>query len=80
MSIDYKISLSIVRLDVEPGQRAVLEAQWAISGRDGKGDDQVRSTRLSEPAATGDIAGAVGAMSRALGRLSEEMAAGIMAK
>ena len=77
--IDYKITLCLVRLDVEPGQGAVLEAQWAISDRDGKGDGRMRSTRLSEPVATGDITEAVGAMSRALGRLSEEIAAGILA-
>ncbi len=77
---DYKVSLTIVRLDVEPGEGAMLEAQWMLAGRDGKGDGQVRNARLSEPAATNDIPGAVGAMSRVLGRLSEEIAAEIRAK
>jgi uncharacterized protein len=74
---DCKVSLTIVRLDVEPGAGAILEAQWMLAGRDGKMNGQVRSTRLSEPAATNDIPGAVGAMSRAIGRLSDEIAAEI---
>lgn len=77
--VDCRVTVGIVRFEVTADEGAVLHAQWVLSGRDGKGNASFGSARLVEPVATGDIQGAVVAMSRVLGRLSGEMAAHIRA-
>lgn len=75
--IDFKVAVTITRFDTAPEEGAVLHAQWALSGRDGKGDGSFRTTHLIERATTRDIDGSVEAMSRALAKLSTEIAAQI---
>jgi uncharacterized lipoprotein YmbA len=75
--VDYRVAVTITRFDTVPEDGAVLHAQWALSGKDGKCDGSFRTTRLTERVMTGDIDGSVAAMSRALAKLSTEIAAQI---
>jgi uncharacterized protein len=77
--LDYDVEVNVTRFDVDNAGNAVLDARWLIY-RDVSGDlvHSARST-VVEPAPTNDEAGAVQALSRALGAMSREIAAAIAA-
>lgn len=77
MTIDYQVVVDIVRLDGQPGDEATLEARWIVlAGRDNSIIDIKRSTIIEATDAPG-YASLAAAQSRALGRLSKEIALSI---
>ena len=72
---DHAVAIDFRRFEPDATGTVVLDATWEIatSGRRVDG----RATRIEEPAATPDRAAAVAAQSRALARLSEEIATAV---
>jgi len=66
-------------LRFEPGTDggADLTARWTVRDATGARPQAARESHVTEPASGGDTAAAVAAMSRALGMLSSEIAAGV---
>ena len=77
ISIDYQIIVEIIRFDGEPGNQATLEARWMVL-KDKSIIDNKRSS-IQETTDTDGYAGLVAAQSRALGKLSLEIAQSISA-
>ena len=77
----YQVQVDVNRFDVDGSGRAILDARWYVLADDtGKVTASGRST-ITEPASDpGDYAEVAAAMSRALGAMSEEIAAAILAK
>ena len=77
MPIDYQIVLDIVRCDGRLGDAAWLEARWSIvQGPDKKLLKTMRSS-IREPVTGPDYADLVAAQSRALAKLSQDIASAI---
>jgi uncharacterized lipoprotein YmbA len=76
-SIDYAVSIGVVRFERTATGSAELVAGWEI--RDGESGERYdnRVLRISQPADTATTAGSVAALSRALGEFSRELAAAI---
>jgi len=70
----YRVVIDILRFESEPGKAAILDALWTVSC---KKDGQFRRgrTSITEPAQGSGYAELVAAHSRALGRLSGDIAA-----
>jgi hypothetical protein len=75
--MDYRVTLNVIRFDVKPGEEVKLCAQWTLSGKERKAGTLIVSSSFSERLAGDDLNDVVSAMSRAVGRLSEEIAAKI---
>lgn len=77
--IDYQIIVEIIRFDGKPGDQAALEARWTVL----KGKDKliidIKRSSIQETIDTPDYVGLVAAQSRALGKLSSEIAQSINA-
>jgi uncharacterized lipoprotein YmbA len=69
----YRVVINIIRFESEPDKEATLDALWTVSS---KKDEQSYSnhTTITEPVQGGGYAELVAAHSRALGRLSGEIA------
>lgn len=77
MPIDYQVVVDVTRFDGEIGGDARLDARWTVfRGRD-KEVLSMHTSRISEPSGAQDYAALVAAQSRALGRLSREVAEAI---
>lgn len=79
VSFDYKVTVTIIRLDVEPDEGALVRG---AVGDLRQGREEGWASREHTSRRTGDnedISGAVAAMSRALGRLGGEIAEEIRA-
>jgi uncharacterized protein len=72
----YRAVIDVLRFESEPGRAATLDALWKVVSRK---DGQSRSgrTTIAEPTQGANYAELVAAHSRALGRLSGEIAASI---
>ena len=72
-AVDYRVGVEVARFDGSLGGEVVLIAAWTI--REGKGNKitLVRTSRIQEPAGGQTYEALVGAMSRALARLSREI-------
>ena len=77
-TIDYQIMVDVTRFDGEMGGEVLLLARWSIVGKDGK-EWVKKKSRFSQPAGAPDYEATVTAMSRALERLSRDIAAGFRA-
>jgi uncharacterized protein len=77
----YQVQVDVNRFDVDGSGRAILDARWYVLADDtGNVTASGRST-ITEPASDpGDYAEVAAAMSRALGAMSHEIAAAILAK
>ena len=77
LALDRQVEVDVTRFDVDAAGNAVLDARWWVYGRNG--EKLLRSGRstISEPAQVGDYTAAAGALSRALGAMSEEIAQAI---
>lgn len=74
----YRVMIDVLRFDSEPGKAATLDALWTVSSaKDGR--SHRGRTTLAEATQGGDYAALVAAHSRALGRLSGDVA-GIIRK
>ena len=74
----FRVGIDVLRFESTPGKNATLDAIWTVRcTKDGRS----RSGRamVSEPVADGSYAALVAAHSRALGRLSDEVAGAIRA-
>lgn len=75
--IDYQVTVDVVRCDGRLGDAASLEARWSIfKGPDKKLLKMMRSS-IREPAMGPDYAALVAAESRAVAKLSQEIASAI---
>ena len=74
----YRVLIDVLRFESAPGEAATLDAVWTV--RDTK-DGTTRSgrTTVSEPASDREYAALAAAHSRALGRLSADLAGAIQA-
>jgi uncharacterized lipoprotein YmbA len=71
---DYQVDVGVTRFDVDAAGNAVLDARWWVLG--GRAENVLHSgrTTLVEPVPSAERAAAAGALSRALGTLSREIA------
>jgi uncharacterized lipoprotein YmbA len=72
----YRVSIDVLRFDSEPGKAATLDALWTVSAAKDKQSRSGRTT-LAEPTQGGGYVALVAAHSRALGRLSADIAGAI---
>ena len=69
------LTLNVQRFMGDAGGRVVLEADWAV-GTDGQ-HPRLHHARIEETAAAGGGGAVAGAMSRALGRLADQVSASV---
>ena len=72
----YRVMIDVVRFESDPGKGVNLDSLWTVR-RTKEGASRSGRTTVSEAAADGSTAGLVAAHSRALGRLSVEVAEAI---
>lgn len=77
LRLDYQVEVDVTRFDVDTSGNAILDARWWLSGRGGEKLLRSGRTTLAEPTVVGDQAAGAAALSRALSRMSEEIAAAI---
>ena len=77
--IDYQVILDIVRCDGRLGDAVWLEVRWSIIGGPGKKLLKTHRSNIREPVSGADYATLVAAQSRALAKLSQEIAEAIQA-
>jgi len=75
--IDTRVDLEVLRFEPGTDGGADLTARWTVRDATGARPQVARESHVTEPASGGDTAAAVAAMSRALGMLSSEIAAGV---
>jgi len=74
----YRVVIDVLRFESAPGEAATLDALWTVRGtRDGA--TRSGRTTVSEPVKDQEYATLAAAHSRALGRLSEDIAGAIRA-
>ena len=76
-AVDYRVGMEVTRFDGIRGGDVILIAAWAI--REGQSNKvvTVQNSRIQEPTGAQSYEAMVGGMSRALGRLSREIAEAI---
>jgi uncharacterized protein len=73
---DYRVALEVQRFESAPGEAATLDAVWTVSRtRDGKA--QTGRTTVREPSADKGFDALAAAHSRAIARLSQDIAAAV---
>ncbi len=75
--IDYQVVLDVVRCDGRLGDAAWLEARWSIFQGPEKKLLKINRSSIREPVSGADYAALVAAQSRALAKLSQEIAKAI---
>jgi uncharacterized protein len=75
--IDYQVAVDVVRCDGRLGDAAWLEARWSIFRGPEKKVLKTNRSTICEPVTGADYAALVAAQSRALAKLSEEIAQAI---
>ena len=75
--IEYEVLVDVSRFDGELGGDVVLIARWSIFDAEGRQELYIGSARFIEAVEAKDYEAQVGAMSRALGELSSEIAGSI---
>jgi uncharacterized lipoprotein YmbA len=76
---DVEVAVQFFRLDGELGKRAEMEGVWRLVAPRHGCEPVNRRFRIMESPASADYAGLVAAMSRAVARLSDELAVAIAA-
>lgn len=78
-TLDYQIPIDVLRFDgtLGVGREVVLGARWTLLGGDGKKLVLSKVSRIHEPVKGNDVSAFVDAQSRALARLSAEIAQAI---
>jgi uncharacterized protein len=76
---DYRVAVEIRRFDIMPEGDVLINARWTIFSKDGIRMLLMRESIASEPATAQTYRAKVSSMSRALERLSREIAEGIEA-
>ncbi len=75
--IDFQVTMDVSRCDGRLGEAAVLEARWSLLRGPERHLLMTRRSSISEPVVGPDYADLVAAQSRAVGRLSQEIAQAI---
>jgi len=75
--LDYQVVVDVVRLDGRLGEAAWLVARWSVLGGSEKKLINMNQSRITEPVTGPDYAALVAAQSRALAKLSQEIAQAI---
>ncbi len=75
--VGYQVALEVVRCDGRLGDAAVLVARWSIFGGPEKKLLKMGRSSISEPVTGTNYAALVAAQSRAVGKLSQEIAEAI---
>jgi uncharacterized lipoprotein YmbA len=75
--IDYQVVLDVVRLDGRLGEAAWLVARWSVLGGPEKKLLNMERSSIREPVKDADYAALVAAQSRAVAKLSQEIAEAI---
>ena len=73
----YQVTVDIRRFDLLRDDRIFLDAQWRIMNEDGRRLLVIRTTGVEEPVLEGTLEGQIVARSRALARLSDDIATAI---
>jgi uncharacterized lipoprotein YmbA len=69
----YRVLIDILRFESEPDRAATLDALWTVNSRKA-GESRRTRTTITEPTRGSGYAEVIAAHSRALGRLSDEIA------
>jgi len=77
VTLDYQVVVDVIRLDARLGEAAWLVARWSVLEGPEKKLLKMHRANISEPVSGGDYAAMVAAESRALAKLSQEIAAAI---
>ena len=72
--VDYRIALEVIRFDGKLGGEACLVARWSVFGEESKKLLAVKRSSIQEPTGGSGYEDLVAAESRALARLSQEIA------
>lgn len=72
----YRVMIDVMRFDSNPGKNVSLDCVWTVRGAKEKGARSGRTT-VSEAVSDGSVPAVVAAQSRAMGRLSGEVARAI---
>jgi uncharacterized lipoprotein YmbA len=75
--IDYQVTVDVVRCDGRLGEAAWLETRWSVFGGQEKKLLKTKRSSLREPVSGPDYAALVAAQSRAIAKLSQEIAEAI---
>ena len=75
---DFRVTVEVLRFESTPGESAMLDAVWGVRrAKDGKGETGRTTVRETVPQKSYDAL--VAAHSRAVGRLSQDIAAAVQA-
>jgi len=77
LALDYQVEVDVTRFDVDTSGSAVLDARWWVLGPDGERLLRSGRSTITEPTQVDDYTAAAGALSRALGAMSLEIARAI---
>jgi uncharacterized lipoprotein YmbA len=77
--VDYRVSIEVRRFDSSPGDAATLDAVWTLR-RPGDGKSTIGRTSTREPVREKGYEGLAAAHSRALARLSQDIADAVRAQ
>lgn len=77
--IEYQVMVDIVRFDGQPGREVTLIARWSVLRGEGKEVYVMKRSDIIEKVGTSGYEGLVAAQSRALARLSRDIAEAITA-
>lgn len=80
ITIDYRVSVDIIRLDGIPGKEATLVARWNIVDERNSALVMTRRSTIVEPIETPGYAALVAAQSRTLAKLSRDIADSLKAE
>jgi uncharacterized lipoprotein YmbA len=75
--IGYQVALEVIRCDGRLGEASWLVARWSVFGGPGKKLLKMNRSSIREPVTSGDYAALVAAQSRAVAKLSQEIAEAI---
>jgi uncharacterized lipoprotein YmbA len=75
--IDYQVAVEVTQFDGAPGGMVLLTARWVLRSGDGRNTLAMRKSSISESVEGADYAALAAAQSRAVARLSREVAAAI---
>jgi uncharacterized protein len=70
---DYRVAIEVQSFESRPGEAATLDAVWTV-GRSRDGKLKTGRTTVREPTSEGGFDGLAAAHSRAIGRLSQDLA------
>ena len=78
VQVNYQITLEVIRCDGQLGGEAQLIARWSVSGEEPDKPLAVKRSSIQEPTGGNSYADLVAAQSRALARLSREIAEAVL--